>query len=110
MTVQDNAAKITDLERTSYDNQRRVSAIEITVSECQTLALCEERNGRVMDAVDRLNETTAELQSTFRKFQEERAATDRASSRHTRATAFPPGSSGVTPPSETAEGTAALSV
>ncbi len=86
MTVQDNAAKITDLERTSYDNQRRVSAIEITVSECQTLALCEERNGRVMDAVDRLNETTAELQSTFRKFQEERAATDRAASRHTRAT------------------------
>ena len=39
-----------------------------------------------MDAVDRLNKTTAELQSTFRECQKERAAADRAASRHTRAT------------------------
>jgi len=71
---------------TVSDNERRLDVIERVLRDCISEHFCTERNGRVMDAVDRLNKTTAELQSTFREFQAERAAADRARARQMRTT------------------------
>jgi hypothetical protein len=64
---------------TVEDNARRIAALEADIKTRVLTAVCKEKDGRVMDAVDRLHDTTKDLSEAIKEVQAARAGDKRRS-------------------------------
>lgn len=62
---------------TLADNERRIDAIDSALDSYVRIQFCDERMGRVMDAVDRAKEATQDLTESVREMRRENVSANR---------------------------------